>query len=127
LRLAETEAIAAFLGMDVYEFVETYTELLDDRRDLTLVDGADGACVFLEGGNRCRIYPVRPRQCREFPNGWRFPGFREVPVDPVAGEACGAGNPGLSCTVAEGRELSRCAAETVGLTGSGPDSERSIP
>jgi hypothetical protein len=28
--------------------------------------------------NECRIQPVKPVQCRGFPNEWRFPGWREM-------------------------------------------------
>lgn len=46
------------------------------RDGLALLDQADGACFFLEG-NDCRIQPVKPQQCRDFPNQWNFPGWRE--------------------------------------------------
>lgn len=40
-------------------------------------DAEDGACMMLaEGG--CRINPVKPRQCRDFPNKWNFPGWRDL-------------------------------------------------
>jgi len=29
--------------------------------------GVDGRCPFLGRDNRCRVYPVRPRQCRTYP------------------------------------------------------------
>ncbi len=80
VRITDTEAdeISEFLGCRLREFLERYTRLAPDRRGLVLADRADGACIFLEGTNRCRIYPVRPRQCRGFPNRWNFPGFRAV-------------------------------------------------
>jgi hypothetical protein len=37
----------------------------------------DGSCIFLEGVNICSIQPVKPQQCRDFPNKWRFDGWRE--------------------------------------------------
>ncbi|NBT90581.1 MAG: YkgJ family cysteine cluster protein, partial [Verrucomicrobia bacterium] len=37
----------------------------------------DGACIFLEGQD-CRIQPVKPQQCRDFPNAWNFPGWRDI-------------------------------------------------
>ena len=73
----EVDAIAEFLGMDVQDFLAEYTCLTADRRSLTLVDQADGSCVMLTEEGLCRIHPVKPRQCRLFPNGWNFPGFRE--------------------------------------------------
>ncbi len=67
----EPEAIAAFLGMDVYAFTTRYTALTADRHGLSLVENGDGSCVFLQSGNACRIQPVKPAQCRGFPFLWR--------------------------------------------------------
>lgn len=64
--------------MDPDTFVQEYTCLTADRRSLTLVDQADGSCVMLTSEGLCRINPVKPRQCRLFPNEWNFPGFRET-------------------------------------------------
>ena len=76
VRLAEAEvdAIAAHLGTDVRVFVQQYTVLGPERRGLVLTEQPGGACVFLDGSN-CRIQAVKPKQCRDFPNGWNFPGF----------------------------------------------------
>ena len=74
---AEVEAIAAFLGMAAGEFIARYTRLRADRRGLSLVDRADHSCIFLEGRD-CTINDVKPQQCRDFPNKWRFPGWRQV-------------------------------------------------
>lgn len=80
VRLGRGEAarIAAFLGMDEAAFAEEWTELLPDRSALGLKSREDGSCVFLDGKNVCRIQPVKPLQCRGFPNAWRFPGWRRV-------------------------------------------------
>ena len=69
----EAEAIAAFLGMDVYAFTEAYARLDDARSRLVLLEQPDGACIMLTPDNVCRINPVKPRQCRDFPSGWRTP------------------------------------------------------
>jgi len=71
LAAGEPEAIAAFLGVDVYAFTERYTALTFNRRDLSLVEGEDGRCVFLQADNACRIQPVKPAQCKGFPFLWR--------------------------------------------------------
>lgn len=73
----EPEAIALFLGMDLYEFTGTYTRVTRDRQALSLTEQPGGACVFLtpEG---CRIQAVKPRQCRDFPHAWRFSGFENI-------------------------------------------------
>ncbi len=83
----EVAAIASHLGMDVAGFTERYTRINANRTGLSLVEEPDGACVFLEGGNRCRIQPVKPRQCTGFPNSWRFPGWRQdCEAIPVGGD-----------------------------------------
>lgn len=66
----EVQAIAGFLGISVHAFTGRYTELAANRAGLSLVEAEDGACVFLEG-NSCRIQPVKPRQCRDFPSRWK--------------------------------------------------------
>ena len=76
---AEVDAIAAFLGIPAEEFLERWTELMPDRQGLTLIEKADGSCVFLEEGEPagCRIDPVKPEQCRRFPERWNFPGWEK--------------------------------------------------
>lgn len=73
----EPDAIAEFLGMEVRQFIDTYTCLTRDRQCLSLIDQEDGACIFLEKTG-CRIHPVKPRQCKNFPHGWRFSDFRQI-------------------------------------------------
>ena len=75
---AEAESIAAGIGMDPADFTAQYTMLAPDRCSLILTERPDGACIFLEGDNHCRIQAVKPQQCRDFPDKWRVPGFREV-------------------------------------------------
>ncbi len=65
----ETEAIARFLGLDPRAFADRHTRLLPNRAGLALAEAGDGACVFLDA-NACRIHPVKPRQCRDFPDRW---------------------------------------------------------
>lgn len=62
--------LAAAAGLPEPLFIERYTVLAANRRQLSLADGPDGSCVLLEGG-RCRFYEARPAQCRDFPHGWR--------------------------------------------------------
>jgi Fe-S-cluster containining protein len=73
----EVDAIAAFLSMESAAFIEQYTRLRADRRGLSLIDRPDHSCIFLEGRD-CVINEVKPQQCRDFPNKWRFPGWRQV-------------------------------------------------
>jgi Fe-S-cluster containining protein len=74
---AEIARMAAFLGVSELAFIERYTRLRPDRRGLALQDAPGGACVFLAGRD-CRVQPVKPQQCRDFPNGWNFPGFEKI-------------------------------------------------
>lgn len=73
----EMRPIAHYLGLSVDEFVQKYTILTRDRRGLSLTENEDGACVFLSPDGCCMIQPVKPEQCRQFPNFWVVPGFRD--------------------------------------------------
>ena len=70
---AEISRIAAYLGMDEDEFIANETELAPDRRGLVLKSKADGACVYLDENNLCRLNPVKPDKCRSFPFEWTNP------------------------------------------------------
>jgi len=74
---AEITRMAAFLGVSEFDFIQYYTRLRLDRRGLALQDNAGGECIFLEGRD-CLVQPVKPQQCRDFPNGWNFPGFEKI-------------------------------------------------
>lgn len=71
LEAGEAEAIAAFLGVDTYAFTEKHTRFTLNRKSLSLVEGPNGTCVFLQDDNSCKIQPVKPAQCRGFPFLWR--------------------------------------------------------
>lgn len=73
LNEAEIRRIATFLQQSEHDFIQRHTRLQQDRRGLALQEQPDGACVFLEN-NQCRIQPVKPQQCRDFPNLWQYPG-----------------------------------------------------
>ncbi len=77
LRAAEPDAIAGYLQMEVHDFIEAFTVLTDDRTCLSLIEQPDGACIFLTE-NGCRIHPVKPAQCRDFPKAWRFSEFGQI-------------------------------------------------
>lgn len=66
--------MAGLLEMSEAEFVDRYTRLRPDRRGLALVDKENGECIFL-ADDICKVQSVKPQQCRDFPNLWRFPGF----------------------------------------------------
>lgn len=68
-------AIAAYLGMDEVAFINELCHLQRNRRGLSLIDAPDGACIMLQPDNTCRIQPVKPQQCKDFPYKWNFPGW----------------------------------------------------
>ncbi len=70
---ADIARLAAHLAMAETDFIERYCALARNRAQLTLIENGEGACVFLEG-HACRVYPVRPDQCRSFPEGWSVSG-----------------------------------------------------
>ena len=72
----EITRLARFLGATEHDFIQRFTRLTADRRGLALLDKPNGECVFLDGEN-CRVQPVKPQQCRDFPNLWNFPGFEQ--------------------------------------------------
>ncbi len=79
VRLSDVELsrLADFKGLSEFDFIQQYTRLAGDRKGLALMDKPDGECIFLEG-EACAVQPVKPQQCRDFPNLWNFPGFEQV-------------------------------------------------
>lgn len=74
---AEITAMATHLDMSEGDFIQRFTRLHSSRSGLALEDKENGECIFLEG-NHCRVHPVKPQKCRNFPNLWNFPGFQEI-------------------------------------------------
>lgn len=70
----EIARMAAHLDVTEHAFIQQYTRLASDRRGLAVMDKPNGECIFL-AGNDCAVQPVKPQQCRDFPNLWNFPGF----------------------------------------------------
>jgi uncharacterized protein len=60
----EVEAMAALLTLPVPEFCRLYMEASALGPRLTV---ADGVCVFLMAGGLCRVHPVKPFICRQWP------------------------------------------------------------
>ncbi len=114
VRLGEDEVavIAGHLGMDVYDFVQNHTKVTANRQGLTLLEHADGACVWLDGID-CRLQEVKPAQCRGFPNEWNFPGWRDVcrAIETPSGrgeEAHFADGGRVEVEAGKGGDVSRC-------------------
>ncbi len=74
---ADIAALAQFLEISEHDFIQRYTRLRQYRDGLALLDKPNGECIFLNGRD-CAVQPVKPRQCKGFPNEWNFPGWREV-------------------------------------------------
>ncbi len=68
----EIHAMANHLGLDVLEFARQYVRRVGTC--YSLKERADYRCVLLDEavgrGDRCRVYPARPTQCRTYPF-WR--------------------------------------------------------
>lgn len=61
----EQEGIRAFLNISRAWFRRRYLTRVDDATEGLRL--AHGRCVFLKADGRCRVYPVRPTQCRTYP------------------------------------------------------------
>jgi Fe-S-cluster containining protein len=59
------DALAAFRGETRERFEEIYVRSVGQRR--SLLEKANGDCVFYNKEEGCTVYPVRPRQCRTWP------------------------------------------------------------
>lgn len=73
----EVARLAAFKGLGEIEFIQRFTRLTQDRRGLSLGEKPNGECIFLDGSD-CSVQPLKPQQCRDFPNLWNFPGFEKT-------------------------------------------------
>ncbi len=71
LNFEEARRISGFLQEDFSVFVEKFCTIAENR--LTLKSKFNQDCIFLEDDG-CRIYPVRPQQCRDFPFKWQYEG-----------------------------------------------------
>jgi Fe-S-cluster containining protein len=63
ITVEEIYKIAEFLGIRERDFVRQYIRKVDQK--MSLIELPNGNCVFYDQG--CKIYPVRPSQCRTFP------------------------------------------------------------
>jgi uncharacterized protein len=61
----EVEAMAALLSLPVADFCRHYME--DSVTGPRLTVAANGSCVFLLEGNLCRVHPVKPFICGQWP------------------------------------------------------------
>ena len=66
----EIEAIATYLGITTEAMGQRYLRRVGHRISLReyRTQAQDAACIFFDETNaHCRIYPVRPKQCRSYP------------------------------------------------------------
>lgn len=110
---AEITRIAAFLKLAEADFIQQHTRLQHDRRGLALQEQPEGACVFLQN-DLCAIQPVKPQQCRDFPNLWHYPGAekfcRAIPREVSAAEYVQRVAAATRRSVTEVREILKRAA-----------------
>jgi len=64
---AEQRRIQKFLGVSWRWFRRRYLHRYDDGVESLAWDHGQRRCVFLDAEYRCRIYSVRPAQCRTYP------------------------------------------------------------
>jgi hypothetical protein len=63
---AESEAIRQRLQLSRSWFRRRYLARLEEG-ELVLAPGKGERCIFLGDDGQCRVYPVRPLQCRTYP------------------------------------------------------------
>ncbi len=73
----EIDTLAEFLCISQQDFIDRFTRLGHDRQGLELKEREDGECVLLKGSD-CIVHPVKPGQCRTFPDKWRYDGVWQV-------------------------------------------------
>ncbi|KAB2832658.1 MAG: YkgJ family cysteine cluster protein [Candidatus Brocadia sp.] len=59
----EIKEISSFLGITENTFAKSYLRSVNDR--FSLLEYGNGDCIMYDNG--CKIYDVRPCQCRSFP------------------------------------------------------------
>ena len=62
----ESERIRAYLQISESWFRRRYLDRLESG-ELVLAATAHDRCIFLAADGGCRVYPVRPLQCRSYP------------------------------------------------------------
>jgi Fe-S-cluster containining protein len=61
----EIERLAALVGVALDEFARRYVRRVADH--LSLIERANGECIFWDAHEGCTVYPERPAQCRTWP------------------------------------------------------------
>src|SRR4051812_36624834 len=61
----EVAALADYLHEPLNQTLALYTRSVGRRRSLR--EHSNGDCIFYDQSQGCKVYPVRPRQCRTWP------------------------------------------------------------
>ena len=78
LKDEEVAKIADFLKLEIETFTNEYTILTSDRRGLSLIEKDDHSCILFDEKIGCKINPVKPIQCKNFPLKWNFPDWEKM-------------------------------------------------
>jgi len=104
-------SIAAYRQQKPVDFLNENCETDDTGwAHLTMTEGD---CNFLEGGNRCAVYPVRPKQCETWPF-WTENLEEDVWNGPVKDTCPGVGK-GRLYTADEIDEIAKSRDEWYGI------------
>lgn len=94
--MAEIEALAAATGIDVVEFEDTFVRGVGRRKSLKELPNGD--CILFDRLTcRCKVYEVRPRQCRTWPF-WRSNVRTPAAWAQTCRECPGSGRGALVCS-----------------------------
>lgn len=85
--LEEAERIARHLAMPLGEFETTCLRHVMGR--MSLLEKPNGDCIFWERDAGCRVYDLRPLQCRTFPF------WKQNIKNPSAWDRLASGCPGI--------------------------------
>lgn len=63
--------LTSHLGLAREEFMKKYTRTSDGEIALLDRSGPEKPCIFLDVSGECRVNPVKPQQCLDFPSRWQ--------------------------------------------------------
>jgi Fe-S-cluster containining protein len=110
ISVPEIRRLASRLGLELDEFGRRFLRRVGER--YALVDGSDGACVFLDG-KLCRVHEDRPAQCRSFP--WWPANLRSREAWTRAARSCEGISDLAPLVVADAIDAALACARSAGL------------
>lgn len=73
----DIERISNYLKISEEAFIDQYTTVAPDRLSLILKDNnGNDCCLLTEKG--CLIHPVKPEQCKGYPDKWISPELASI-------------------------------------------------